>query len=165
MCEKDTLNTRLNQFVTYLLDVMLAAVGAAEVLLPLYLPKLFLRYQFLTVEGRSGPQIDMRLYWPKFFLTLGAGVFAILILWELRRMMGTVIRNDCFVDANVTSLKRMGRYAMVIAALMLLSNLSVPTMTAAVVTLVFIIAGLFSIVLAGVFARAVQYKRENDLTI
>ena len=53
----------------------------------------------------------------------------------------------------------------VLAALMLLSNLSVPTMTAAVVTLVFVIAGLFSMVLAGVFARAVQYKQENDLTI
>jgi len=30
---------------------------------------------------------------------------------------------------------------------------------------VFFIAGLFSIVLSQVFAKAVQYKKENDLTI
>ena len=34
-----------------------------------------------------------------------------------------------------------------------------------VVILVFVIAGLFSRVLAGVFDRAVSYKLENDLTI
>lgn len=34
-----------------------------------------------------------------------------------------------------------------------------------VVILVFVIAGLFSKVLAGVFEQAVSYKQENDLTI
>lgn len=165
MNDKDSLNTRLNHFVKTLLDVMFFAGLAAEVLIPVLLPKLFLRYEFLTYEGRGGRQIDMRLYTPKLILTLAAGVFALLILWELRSMMATVIRNDCFVDANVVSLRRMGRYAMVIAALMLLSNVSAPTLTATVVTLVFVIAGLFSLVLAGVFERAVRYKQENDLTI
>lgn len=34
-----------------------------------------------------------------------------------------------------------------------------------VVILVFVIAGLFSKVLAGVFDKAITYKEENDLTI
>ena len=34
-----------------------------------------------------------------------------------------------------------------------------------IVILVFVIAGLFSKVLAGVFDKAVAYKLENDLTI
>ena len=46
-------------------------------------------------------------------------------------------------------------------------KLGVEGMTPAVlvVILVFVIAGLFSRVLAGVFDRAVSYKLENDLTI
>ena len=34
-----------------------------------------------------------------------------------------------------------------------------------VIVIVFFIAALFSFVLAGVFAEAVRYKKENDLTI
>ena len=34
-----------------------------------------------------------------------------------------------------------------------------------IIILVFVIAGLFSKVLAGVFDKAVAYKQENDLTI
>lgn len=39
------------------------------------------------------------------------------------------------------------------------------TVAMAVVILVFIIAGLFSKVLACVFEEAVRYKEENDLTV
>ena len=39
------------------------------------------------------------------------------------------------------------------------------TVAMGVVILVFVIAGLFSKVLACVFEQAVQYKEENDLTI
>ena len=92
-------------------------------------------------------------------------MFALLIIWELRKMMLTVLDNNCFVAANVQSLIRMSRYAVLIAVFMLGSNLSAPTLTAGAMTLVFIIAGLFSRVLAGVFQEAVRCKEENDLTI
>ena len=39
------------------------------------------------------------------------------------------------------------------------------TIAMAVVILVFLIAGLFSRVLANVFEEAVRYKEENDMTI
>ena len=45
------------------------------------------------------------------------GVLAILILGELRKMFRTVIADDCFVQANVVSLQRMGTYSFIIAAI------------------------------------------------
>ena len=159
------MNTRLNRFVTKLLTVLFAIGCAVEVLLPLLLRRLFLRYEFLTVEGRDGRQVSEVLYYPKLICGMAAGVFALLILWELRKMMRTVVDGNCFVSANVQSLKRMSRCAALIAVFMLGSNLSAPTLTAGAMTLVFIIAGLFSRVLAGVFQEAVRYKEENDLTI
>lgn len=41
----------------------------------------------------------------------------------------------------------------------------VPDLAMLVIILVFIIAGMFSKVLAMVFEEAVRYKEENDLTI
>lgn len=159
------MNIRLNRFVTSLLTVLFGVGCAVEVLLPLLLRRLFLRYEFLTVEGRDGRQVSEALYYPKLICGMAAGVFALLILWELRKMMRTVVNGNCFVSANVQSLKRMSRCAALIAVFMLSSNLSAPTLTAGAMTLVFIIAGLFSRVLAGVFQEAVRYKEENDLTI
>ncbi len=97
-----------------------------------------------------------------FFIS---GVFAVLILGELRRMFRTVLADDCFVEANVKSLNRMGLYSF---AIMLVSLCRLPlyfTPAVAIIVIVFLIAGLFSRVLAIVFAKAVEYKQENDYTI
>lgn len=52
-----------------------------------------------------------------------------------------------------------------IAVICLLRTVLYMTIAMLVLVLVFIIAGLFSKVLAFVFDRAVEYKLENDLTI
>lgn len=93
------------------------------------------------------------------------GILAVLILGELRKMFRTVLKNDCFVRDNVVSLQRMGTYSFIIAAVCLLRLLLYTTVAVLVLVLVFVIAGLFSKVLAFVFDKAVDYKLENDLTI
>ena len=93
------------------------------------------------------------------------GILAVLILGELRKMFRTVLKNDCFVRENVVSLQRMGTYSFVIAAVCLLRAVLYTTAAMLVLVLVFVIAGLFSKVLAFVFDKAVDYKLENDLTI
>lgn len=97
-----------------------------------------------------------------FFLS---GLFAVLIILELRRMFRSVINDDCFVQENVISLKRMGTYSFAIAAITCFRILLYLTPAVFVIILVFIIAGLFSKVLSRVFDKAVAYKLENDLTI
>ena len=93
------------------------------------------------------------------------GILAVLILGELRKMFRTVLQDDCFVKENVVSLQRMGTYSFMIAVICLLRTVLYLTIAMLVLVLVFIIAGLFSKVLAFVFDRAVEYKLENDLTI
>lgn len=93
------------------------------------------------------------------------GIFAVLIIGELRKMFKTVLNDDCFVMENVTCLKRMGNYSFCIAATTLPRFIIYVNSAVFVVIIVFIIAGLFSKVLAEVFDKAVSYKLENDLTI
>ena len=104
-------------------------------------------------------------YIPMLILFLISGIFAILIIWEVRSMFRTVLNGDCFVKENVRSLKRMGNDSFCIAAVSAVRLLIVITPATLVIILVFIIAGLFSKVLSNVFDQAVTYKLENDLTI
>ena len=94
-----------------------------------------------------------------------AGAFALLILYELRKMMKTVIDDNCFIQENVTSLYRMGNYAFAIALVKILRNFVYFTPAALVTAGVFLFAGVLSKVLAKVFDKAIRYKEENDLTI
>lgn len=104
-------------------------------------------------------------YIPLCVILMICGVFAVLIIGELRKMFKTVINDDCFVMENVTSLKKMGNYSFCIAAATLPRFIIFVNSAVFVVIIVFIIAGLFSKVLAQVFDKAVAYKLENDLTI
>ena len=110
-------------------------------------------------------KIFTEYYIPFCIIFMIAGVFALVIVWELRTIFKTVMKEDPFVRENVRSLKRMGSSSFCIAFIMLTRLLFVITPAALVLVAVFAIAGLFSLVLSQVFDQAVTYKQENDLTI
>ncbi|MCM1144669.1 MAG: DUF2975 domain-containing protein [Blautia sp.] len=97
-----------------------------------------------------------------FFL---AGIFAVLIIRELRKMFLSVLKDDCFIRENVKSLEKMSVYSFFIAVIMACRLFIYITPAVLILILVFVIAGLFSKVLSQVFDKAVTYKLENDLTI
>lgn len=93
------------------------------------------------------------------------GIAALVLIRELRHIFQTVLEGDCFVPQNVSSLQKMGNWSFFIALMSVVRSIVYLTVAMAVVILVFVIAGLFSKVLAMVFEEAVRYKEENDLTI
>ena len=93
------------------------------------------------------------------------GVSAVVLIGELRKIFKTVLNEDCFVRENVRSLQKMGNWSFFIALMAVVRSIVYMTVAMLVVILVFVIAGLFSKVLANVFEEAVRYKQENDLTI
>lgn len=111
------------------------------------------------------PDVIRAHYTEYVVIYFALGLLAIAILGELRKMFRTVLKGDCFVYDNVVSLQRMGTYSFMIAAISLVRNLMYLTNAMSVVILVFVVAGLFSKVLAFVFEDAIRYKEENDLTI
>ncbi|MDE6913295.1 MAG: DUF2975 domain-containing protein [Lachnospiraceae bacterium] len=140
----------------YLLDVMFFAGIIVTVTLPW---SVRLVADFIHFEDFENQYMEVVIIY--FVL----GILAVLILGELRKMFRTVLNNNCFVRDNVVSLQRMGTYSFIIAAVCLLRLLLFMTVAVLVLVLVFVIAGLFSKVLAFVFDKAVDYKLENDLTI
>lgn len=145
---------KLTQVTKYILDFMFYAGIAVIIALPL----------IIKIVGGFDPHfIEYAI--PLYILYLIDGIFAVLIIRELRSMFKSVLTDDCFVKENVVSLKRMGTYSFCIAIVIAFRMLFYVTVAVLVVILVFVIAGLFSKVLARVFDRAVSYKLENDLTI
>ena len=93
------------------------------------------------------------------------GISACILIRELRKIFRTVLDENCFVQENVVSLRKMGNWSFFIAVMSVVRSIVYMTPAMAVIILVFVIAGLFSKVLAYVFEEAVRYKEENDLTV
>lgn len=148
------MNQRLVLFTKRLLDAMFYL----GILLTIFLPLLF---RWFGAYIRS-----FRVYYvPLTILYMLSGILCLLIVAELRKMFCTVLADNAFVDANVISLKSMGKYSFFISLLSVVRIFFSPTPATAVVIIVFLVAGLFSTVLCQVFEKAVRYKEENDLTI
>ncbi|MBQ8488686.1 MAG: DUF2975 domain-containing protein [Pseudobutyrivibrio sp.] len=158
------MNNKLNLFVNGILDICFLIGVALELATPFGLKyAVNIVIKFLGETTEYARILDHYAYAVVSIMLVGGS--ALLILYELRKMMKTVINDDCFVQANVTSLVRMSIYAFVITGLKLLRCFVYFTPAALIVAGVFFFAGLFSKVLSLVFDRAVQYKLENDLTI
>ena len=94
----------LTRFTKGLLDFMFFAGIAVTVTLPVS----------VKIYGYFNSYFE-QFYIHLVILFAISGVLAELILYELRNMFRTVLANDCFVEANVKSLNRMGTYSFLIA--------------------------------------------------
>ena len=144
----------LTRFTKLILDFMYFSGIAVTATLPFSV-------KFL---GRYIPFYET-YYYQQLIIFFIAGILAVLIIGELRKMFRSVLADDCFIKENVVSLQRMGTYSLLISLLCVIRACIHFTLAIGVVILVFIIAGLFSKVLSSVFDKAVTYKLENDLTI
>lgn len=145
---------KLTVFTKGLLDFMFYAGVITTVLVP-FIIKFYGKYNSYFAAN----------VWQLSLIFILSGIFAVLIIYELRRMFKSVLDDNCFIQANVVSLRRMGTYSFFIALITCCRLFLYLTPAVIVVILVFVIAGLFSKVLSRVFDKAVTYKEENDLTI
>ena len=145
---------KLTLFTKYLLDFMFYSGIIVIITLP-FSVRFYGRYSTYFAEN----------YYSLCVVLFLSGIFAILIVQQLRRMFKTVIDDDCFIHENVKSLEKMSNYSFFIAVITACRLFIFITPSIFIIILVFVIAGLFSKVLAGVFDKAVTYKLENDLTI
>lgn len=145
---------KLTVFTKGLLDFMFFAGIITTVLVP-FIIRFYGRYN--TYFANNVLELSL--------IFILSGVFAVLIIYELRKIFRSVLHDDCFIMENVYSLRRMGTYSFLIAIITCCRLFLYLTPAVLVVILVFVIAGLFSKVLSRVFEKAINYKLENDLTI
>ena len=93
------------------------------------------------------------------------GIFALVVVQEIRKLLKNLNKRNPFIMDNVKSLNRIAVSCLIIAACYVIKIIFYNSFLTIIVTMVFIIAGFFSIILAEVFRQAIIVKEENDLTI
>lgn len=146
---------KIKKFTMIILDIMLYSGVVVIVTVPIWL-KLAGTYYSSEIKEH---------YLFMLMVFLAAGICGMNIIYELRKMMRTVLAQNCFVGSNVKSLKKMSALSVGIAVLFILKCVFIPTPATFIIVLVFFVAALFSCVLSCVFREAIDYKEENDLTI
>lgn len=146
---------KIKKFTKVFLDLMFYSGIIVVITVPLW----------LKWAGNHYSETIRNHYISMLLVFAASGVFGILIINELRKMMRTVVEQNCFVKENIRSLRRMGKESLCISAFFVIKLFFVPTPATFIVALVFFIAALFSVVLSCVFQEAVDYKEENELTI
>jgi len=152
------LNSRfLNLFVQ--ICIVFGMLAGIALIVEIYVVEMPVVVDFFVSEGK-----------PAWYAVL-SGVIATLcilsgefIAFSLFGMMCT-LKSDPFVQKNVDALRRMGTAALAIAVLGLCTLFLHPVPLAVIAALPVAMCGLFSLVLSRVFAQAVAYKLENDLTV
>lgn len=146
---------KIKKFTKIFLDIMFYSGIIVLVTVPVW----------LKWAGNHYSEAIGKHYISMLLIFAASGICGILIINELRRMMHTVVEQDCFVRENIRSLRKMGKLSLCISAFFLIKLFFVATPATMIIALVFFIAALFSVVLSCVFQEAVDYKEENELTI
>lgn len=146
----------LSSFVKILLDLIL--VGGIGIFLTL--PVSLKWYYAITFEN-----ISADIYWFLLGLLYVTGVFALLLVYEIRRIFKSLNGHEPFIMDNVKSLNSMGIYSFIISFCYIFKIFFFNSVATIIIVMIFVIAGFFSIILAEVFRQAVEAKQENDLTV
>jgi len=145
----------LSGLVKYFLDI----VFAGGIVIFLTLP-VTLSFYFDKINRISNENYHFLLGF--LYIT---GLFCLTIVFEMRRIFKTLNRRNPFMMDNVKSLTRISIASFLIAASYFVKMFFYGSILTIIIAMVFVIAGLFSIILAEVFHQAVEVKEENDLTI
>lgn len=146
----------LNRITLALLYVCMALGLTFVALLPRLLPQI-LNTPGLLPEATAAYAVSL-VCW---MLGAAGGLF---ILYTLSRMMHS-ISADPFIRKNVKRLRNMGLTALCMTALTLVVTALYFRPMLLLVATAELLCALFSLVLRGVFEKAVGYREENALTI
>jgi membrane-associated HD superfamily phosphohydrolase len=145
----------LSGLVKKFLDLIF--LGGAAILLGL---PFVLKWYMTELDNTS----RSNYYFLLFFLYF-TGLFCLWIVYEMKKIFKTLNRKNPFMLDNVICLKRMSIGALTISAAYIVKIIFLNSILTIVIAMVFLIAGLFLVILAEVFKQAVEFKQENDLTI
>lgn len=150
-------NRFLNLFVQ--VGIVIGMLMGVALIVNIYIMQMPIIVDFFAKEGM--PHAFAILSGVIASLCILGGEFIAVTLFCMMR----TLEEDPFVQKNVDALRRMGVVALLIALLGLSTLLLHPVPLAVIAALPVAMCGLFSLVLSRVFAQAVAYKQENDLTV
>lgn len=151
----------LGRIMEALCAVCMAVGGAIVLTLPWSLRwYLDTRYGAHYTEGDGA-----RLYGSMLLLLALSGVCAFCCLYHGRRILHNIAAQDPFTPDTSRRLLHIAAWCLPIGLAYLFGVALIPSAFVVMVGLAFLFLSVMMLILAGLFAQAADYKRENDLTI
>lgn len=151
---KTNSNTTITHFVKNVIDLIFF-IGIISVLGLPY----FLHLAFKLGMGKDENYVFLLIF---LYIT---GILILFALQELRKIFNTLKLKNPFCMENVRSLKHISYFTFIISLAFLIKVIFFISLLTVAITVIFLIEGLFAMVLSEVFHQAVIVKSENDLTI
>ena len=140
-----------------LIDIMFYGGIVVCVLLPLP----FIR-PFLSIWlGQPYPGSMMR----HLVILISSGICAVYILFQLKAIFKTLIKDNPFVHENVSCLRKCGVASLLIAIIFCVRITFWLTAGTLIIVILCFLLGLFCLTLKDVFKQAIAFKEENDWTV
>ncbi|MCL2496102.1 MAG: DUF2975 domain-containing protein [Clostridiales bacterium] len=147
-----------NSFVHHLTKVLVDIMFYGGILCCIALP--FTMHALANFFG-YGDEVII----PFTIILLISGLCSLYILWQLKAMFKTLLGGDPFTGANVGCLRKCSVASFLIAIIYIVKVIFWPSLTSAIMVIIFSLLGLFCLTLKDVFKQAVAYKEENDWTV
>lgn len=120
---------------------------------------------FFVGSLRGAYRYDDSVLLPFQIILFLAGAASVWLLYNLKRMLKSILRGNPFIFKNVQCLRQMSLSCFFIMLIFLVKCIFWFTPATLVVAVVFGIATLCCLTVKDVFKQAVFYKEENDLTV
>ncbi len=98
-------------------------------------------------------------------ILLASGISCAYILWQLKVIFKTLMNGNPFIHANVSCLRKIALTCLFISFTYFVKMIVMPTISTAVIVVIFIIGCLLCLTLKDLFKQSIYYKDENDLTV
>ena len=144
----------IHRVTKFLVDFMFYGGILACIVFPFVFPWLAEHYHFSVAWTR-----------PSVAVVMAAGVCAVYILYQLKKMFKTLIGKEPFVRQNISCFRKCGVASFLISLLFVVRAYIWFTFGSAIIVVIFAMLGLFSLTMKDVFKQAVFYKEENDWTV
>ena len=145
----------VHRLTKVLVDIMFFGGIFVYLTLPVLLP-FYMRYLYLFPSRWNVPSI---------VLLIISGICGLFILYQLKKMLKSLIGNKPFVHQNVSCFRKCGVASFIISLMFFIRLFVGFTPGAAIIVVIFAMLGLFSLTMKDVFKQAVFYKEENDWTV
>lgn len=146
---------RLSGVLEIVMWVLMAGVIVALVMLPYLLDWM--------MQFNNDPD-----FWrPLYVVTLGvSGIIALLLLWQIRRILHNANTGNIFSQSTVHCMRIAGVEALVAAVFYgVMLFVGMTKFSVGLLALVFALFGLIALIFSDFFLQAIDYKKENDMTI
>lgn len=158
--------SRLSCFLTVVVVMLSICDLALTVSCPWWLRSLYELDKkglgFLFVDNNIGSEVA---YWLIFAFFIICGILGFIILAAGYRILGRIRKSNAFCVENAVSLRNAAVASFIIFGLFMGKMFFMPTILTAVCGLIFLLFGLFILVISELVRTAADMKEENDLTI